>query len=76
MRPPKTRPARSAAFERLVEQFEQESTTTCERCGGHGVLSCTAARTPWYAVRCDECRDAGWILASEWQEWRRGTQPE
>jgi hypothetical protein len=54
---------RAAAFERLVEKFEQESTTTCDRCGGDGVLSCTAARTPWYAVRCDECRDAGWILA-------------
>lgn len=66
----------SAAFERLVEQFEQESSTTCDRCGGHGVLSCTAARTPWYAVRCDECRDPGWLLASEWQEWRRRTQPE
>ena len=48
---------RSAAFARLVEHFEQESTTTCDRCGGPGVLSCTAARMPWYAVRCDECRD-------------------
>ena len=64
---------RAAAFERLVEKFEQESTTTCDRCGGH-VLSCTAARMPWYAVRCDECRDAGWIIASEWKEWRRRTE--
>lgn len=67
---------RSAAFARLVEHFEQESTTTCDRCGGPGVLSCTAARIPWYAVRCDECRDTGWILVSEWQEWRSRTQPE
>lgn len=67
---------RSAAFARLVEHFEQESTTTCDRCGGPGVLSCTAARMPWYAVRCDDCRDAGWILASEWQEWNRRTQPD
>jgi Ni2+-binding GTPase involved in maturation of urease and hydrogenase len=35
-----------------------------------------AASMPWYAVRCDECRDTGWILASEWQEWRSRTQPE
>jgi hypothetical protein len=67
---------RSAGFERLVKQFEQESTTTCDRCGGHGVLSCAAARMPWYAVRCDACREPGWILASEWQEWRGRTQPE
>ena len=74
--PPKNQARRSAAFERLVEQFEQESTTTCDRCGGHGALSCTAARMPWYAVRCDECRDTSWILASEWKEWRRRTHPE
>jgi len=64
---------REAAFERLVAESEQESATICDRCGG---LSCTAARMPWYAVRCDECRDAGWILASEWKEWRRRTQAE
>lgn len=77
MRAAEDQARRSAAFERLVEQFEEESTTTCDRCGGHGVFSCTAAaRVPWYAVRCDECRDAGWILASEWQEWRSRTHPE
>ena len=76
MRAAEDQARRSAAFERLVEQFEQESTTTCDRCGGHGALSCTAARMPWYAVRCDECRDTSWILASEWKEWRRRTHPE
>jgi hypothetical protein len=74
MRAAEDQARRAAAFERLVEKFEQESTTICDSCGGHGVLSCTAARMPWYAVRCDECRDAGWILASEWQEWRRRTE--
>lgn len=52
-------------FERLVEMFEKESATICDRCGRGGVLSCTTARVPWYAVRCDECREAGWIRASE-----------
>jgi hypothetical protein len=28
------------------------------------------------AVRCDECLDAGWIVASEWKAWRRRMQPE
>lgn len=65
---------RAAEFERLVETFEKESATICDRCGRDGVLSCTAARIPWYAVRCDECRDAGWILVSEWKEWRRQTE--
>ena len=64
---------RAAEFERLVEMFEQESATICDRCGRGGVLSCTAARIPWYAVRCDQCRDAGWIVASECKEWRRRT---
>lgn len=67
---------RASEFERLVEMFEKESATTCDRCGRDGVLSCSAARFPWYAVRCDECRAAGWILASEWQEWRRRRQQE
>jgi hypothetical protein len=62
---------REAEFERLVETFEKESATICDRCGRTGVPSCTAARTPWYAVRCDGCRDAGWVLAAEWKEWRR-----
>jgi hypothetical protein len=52
--------------------FEKESATICDRCGRDGVLSCTTARVPWYAVRCDECRDAGWILASERKKWRQG----
>jgi hypothetical protein len=70
-----TRAARERAeFERLVETFEKESATICDRCGRDGALSCTAARIPWYAVRCDECRDAGWILAAEWKDWRRRTQ--
>ena len=59
---------RAAEFERLVETFEKESATTCDRCGADGVLSCSAAPAPWYAVRCDECRDDGWILASAWKE--------
>jgi hypothetical protein len=42
---------RAAKFERLVETFEKESAPTCESCGRAGVLSCTAARMPWYAVR-------------------------
>lgn len=67
---------RAAEFERLVERFEEESATICDRCGRDGLLSCTAARFPWYAVRCAECRDAGWILASEWKEWRRRTSSE
>lgn len=67
---------REATFDRFVACFEQESATTCDRCGGHGVLSCTAARRPWYAVRCDECRNAGWIFASAWQERRHRTQPD
>ncbi len=53
--------------------FEQESATICDRYGRGGVLSCTAARIPWYAVRCDQCRDAGWIVASECEQWRRRT---
>jgi hypothetical protein len=65
---------REAEFERLVETFEKESATLCDRCGRTGVLSCTAARTPWYAVRCDECRGAGWILVAEWKDWRRRMQ--
>lgn len=67
---------RTAEFERLVETFEKQSATICDRCGSDGVLSCTAARMPWYAVSCDECRDLGWIPASEWKEWRRRTQSE
>jgi hypothetical protein len=67
---------RAAEFERLVERFEEESATICDRCGRDGLLSCTAARFPWYAVRCAECRDAGWILASEWKEWRRRASSE
>jgi hypothetical protein len=67
---------RAAEFERLIDAFEKESATVCDRCGRDGVLSCTAARIPWYAVRCDECRDAGWIVASEWKAWRRRMQPE
>lgn len=62
---------RTAEFERLVETFEKESATICDCCGLTGVLSCTAARFPWYAVSCDGCRDAGWVLAAEWKEWRR-----
>lgn len=62
---------RAAEFERLVETFEKECATICDRRGRTGVLSCTAVRFPWYAVRCDGCRDAGWILAAEWKEWRR-----
>jgi hypothetical protein len=73
MRAAEVQARREVAFERLVAEFERESATTCDRCGGPGVLSCTAARTPWYAVRCDECRDADWILAAE---WRRRTRPE
>ncbi|MDQ3677882.1 MAG: hypothetical protein M3401_13985 [Actinomycetota bacterium] len=62
---------RAAEFERLVETFEKVSATTCDRCGRDGVLSCTTARIPWYAVRCDECRDAGWIIASDRKKWRQ-----
>jgi hypothetical protein len=62
---------RAAEFEPLVKTFENESATICDRCGLTGVLSCTAARFPWYAVTCDGCRDAGWVLAAEWKEWRR-----
>lgn len=55
---------RAAEFERLVERFEKESATLCEL-GMKGTLSCTAAQWPWYGVRCDGCREPGWILASE-----------
>lgn len=54
---------RAATFERLVAKFEDESATICDRCGEDGVLSCTAVQHPWYAVRCDECRDVDWIRA-------------
>lgn len=56
---------RAAEFDRLVETCEKESATICDRCGLDGVLCRSTARIPWYAVRCDECRDAGWVGASE-----------
>lgn len=56
---------RAAAFQQLVEQVEKESATVCEMCGAMGSLSRTVARSPWYGVRCDECREDGWIVASE-----------
>jgi hypothetical protein len=49
----------------------KQSATICDCCGLTGVLSCTAARFPWYAVSCDGCRVAGWVLAAEWKERRR-----
>ena len=55
---------RAEEFERLIERFEKESAAVCERCGAEGALSCTVAQWPWYAVRCDGCREDGWILAS------------
>jgi len=56
---------RAEEFERLIERFEKESARVCELCGAEGALSRTVARWPWYAVRCDGCREEGWILASE-----------
>lgn len=56
---------RAEQFERLIERFEKESAKVCELCGAAGVLSRTVAQSPWYAVRCDACREDGWILASE-----------
>jgi len=52
-------------FERLIERFEKESARVCELCGADGALSRTLARWPWYAVRCDGCREDGWVLTSE-----------
>lgn len=56
---------RAEAFEQLIERFEKESAKVCELCGAAGALSRTVARWPWYAVRCDGCREDGWVLASE-----------
>jgi len=41
-----------------------DGAAVCERCGAEGALSRTVAQWPWYAVRCDGCREDGWILAS------------
>ena len=56
---------RAEEFERLIERFEKESASVCELCGAAGALSRTVAPWPWYAVRCDGCREDGWILALE-----------
>lgn len=55
---------RAERFEQLIERFEKESASVCELCGAAGALSRTVAQSPWYAVRCDGCRDHGWIRAS------------
>lgn len=55
---------RAEEFERLIERFEKESASVCELCGAAGALSRTVAQWPWYAVRCDSCRDDGWIRAT------------
>lgn len=56
---------RARTFEQLVEQFEAESATTCEICGGQGSLSRSQAKVPWYAVRCDRCRDPAWTRVAD-----------
>jgi len=50
---------RAEEFEQLIERFEKESAKVCELCGAAGVLSRTVAQSPWYAVRCDACREDG-----------------
>ncbi len=55
---------RAEEFEQLIERFEKESARVCELCGAAGALSRTVAQSPWYAVRCDSCREDGWIRAS------------
>lgn len=56
---------RAEEFEQLIERFENESASVCELCGAAGALSRTVAQWPWYAVRCDGCREDDWILASQ-----------
>lgn len=56
---------RAEEFEQLIERFERESAKVCELCGAAGTLSRTVAQWPWYAVRCDACREDGWIRVSE-----------
>lgn len=56
---------RAATFEQLVKQFEAESATTCEICGRRGSLSRSQAKVPWYAVRCDACRDPEWTRVAD-----------
>jgi hypothetical protein len=56
---------RAVRFRALVQAFERESASTCDRCGDAGELSRTTARVPWYATCCDACRPEGWIRASD-----------
>ena len=56
---------REEAFAQLVNRFEKESAKVCELCGADGALSRTVTRWPWYGVRCDDCRDDGWIVVSK-----------
>ncbi len=56
---------RAEEFERLIERFEKQSASVCELCGAEGALSRTVEQWPWYALRCDGCRKAGWTIASQ-----------
>lgn len=56
---------REEDFAQQVQRFEKESANVCELCGAAGELSHTVARSPWYAVRCESCREGGCVLASD-----------
>ncbi|MGI8412880.1 MAG: hypothetical protein ACR2QA_10410, partial [Solirubrobacteraceae bacterium] len=56
---------RAARFDAVVDAYEQESESTCDKCGSPGRPSRNTAKVPWYATRCDACRPDGWIRVSE-----------
>jgi hypothetical protein len=44
---------RVARFDALVGAYEQESESTCHKCGSPGRRSRSTAKVPWYATRCE-----------------------
>lgn len=56
---------RAARFDAVVDAYEQESESTCDKCGSPGRLSRNTAKVPWHATRCDACRPDGWIRVAE-----------
>jgi hypothetical protein len=55
---------RVARFDALVDAYERESESTCDKCGSPGGRSRSTAKVPWYATRCDACRPDSWIRVS------------
>lgn len=54
--PPESDELLQANIKALIEQFEEEASATCARCGSSDGVKTTADQSSWIRTECDACR--------------------